>query len=149
MLLLLMLTLVPGRPPTTLPGRWQLRQVAFEARRVLTAPEQEQLNDSVTAVLNQELRRGQATSTLTLLPTGGYRYASARLGSPPTAENGLFRLVRDTLYVQPTAASALPPRQRVVRLTRRVLVLETPGGQPGSLVYRQERYRRVAVLTTY
>lgn len=146
LLLQLLQLLLPGWMPADAPrlaGRWQQRETSFVARNGLTAAQQEQLNDSLTADLNTQLRKGQATMTLTLDPAGNYRYARQAKRAAGSAVAGTWHLSRDTLYLRAqTASPALPPMLRVVRLTRRVLVLEFPIWKPADQVYQQVRFRR-------
>ncbi len=151
LLLAWLLPLLPGPPPAGPPvlpprlaGQWRQHAVAFMARRVLTAEQQAHLNDSTVALLNTQLRQGRAAIVLTLLPAGGYRYARTGPAGAPTSEAGTCRLRRDTLYLRPEAPAqpALPPALRVVRLGRRVLVLEFPFGDPADKVAEQLLFRR-------
>ncbi|WP_157887061.1 hypothetical protein [Hymenobacter sp. PAMC 26628] len=138
----------PAGPPQVLPprlaGQWRQHAVAFMARRVLTAEEQEHLNDSAVAVLNAQLRQGRAAIVLTLRPGGGYRYARAGPAGALAEEAGTCRFSRDTLYLRPAAGppALLPPALRVVRRGRRVLVLEFPFGDPVNKISEQLLFRR-------
>lgn len=140
-------TLVDPTPalPPQLAGQWQQHEVSFVARRVLTAEEQEYLNDSVTADLNTQLRQGQATILLALNTDGSYHYSRASRGITAASEAGTCRLSRDTLYLRPeahTAVGLLPPMLRVVRVSRRVLVLEFPFGSLANKMVQQQLYHR-------
>ncbi|MGY3089910.1 hypothetical protein ACVWYF_002958 [Hymenobacter sp. UYAg731] len=134
----------PHAAPVPLAGTWQQRQTAFVARREISHALQEQLNDSATAALNARLRRGQATIRLTLNPNGSYQRTQAGKGQEvPTTEAGTYRLGRDTLYLRAASPGpVLPSALRVVRLTRRVLVLEFLLWEPADAVFEQLEFRR-------
>jgi hypothetical protein len=112
---------------------------------VLTTEEQEQLNDSVTADLNTQLRHRQATILLNLSTDGSYHYSRASRGITVSSESGTCRLSCDTLYLRPeahTTVRLLPPILQVVRASRRVLVLELPCGGPATRAVQQQLYHR-------
>ena len=137
----------PRAAPVPLAGTWQQRQTAFVARREISHALQEQLNDSATAALNARLRRGQATIRLVLSPNGSYQRTQASKGQEvPATEAGTYRLGRDTLYLRAAGPNpvlpVLPPALRVVRLTRRVLVLEFLLWEPADAVFEQLEFRR-------
>lgn len=139
----LLATGLAGAAPVPLAGTWQQRQTVFVARRPISHGQQEQLDDSATAALNTQLRRGQTTVCLTLRPDGRYQRTQAAKGQEPATEAGRYRLSHDTLYLRPaTAPSALPAVVRVVRLTRRVLVLEFLLWEPADAVFEQLEFGR-------
>ena len=132
-----------GAVPGPLAGTWQQYQVAFVARREISHEQQQQLNDSATAALNARLRRGQATIRLTLNPNGSYQRTQTGKGQEPATETGTYRFGRDTLYLRTVGPNpVLPPVLRVVRLTRRVLVLEFLLWEPADAVFEHLAFRR-------
>ena len=132
-----------GGVPAPLAGTWHQCQTAFVARREISPALQEQLNDSATADLNTRLRRGQTRLTLVLDPSGRYHYCRRSAGSAADSLQGPYRVSRDTLYLGALpAGAALPPVLRVVRLTRRVLVLEFLLWDPADAVYEQLSFSR-------
>ena len=147
LLLLLVLATEPLRAqvPPALPGRWALQQIAYEARRPLSDSLQEQLFHSPAADTNIGITNGTLLLEVEFRANGSYTYTTSRQGQVVHSEQGRYEVRGGKLYSQTADTTATPlfDGQRIVQLTRRKLLLQSPFLDPALQLFEQLLYVRL------
>jgi hypothetical protein len=147
LLLLLVLAAEPLRAqvPPALPGRWALRQIAYEALRPLSDSLQEQLFHSPAADTNIGISNGELLLVVDFRPDGTYSYTTSRRSKAVHTERGRYEVRKGKLYSQATDTTAIPlfDGQEIVQLTRRKMLLQSPFLNPSLQLFEQLLYFRL------
>lgn len=141
---LLLAPAVRAQVPALLPGRWEVYELGFVAEALVPDSVREQLNDPQVADLNVAIMRGETHLVVEFRPDGTYEFVITRADQQVRKEAGTYALKNGQLL----AASAAPDgssfhAQRLVKLTKRTLVLAFPVGERLPGVREEIEYRRL------
>ena len=132
-----------GQVPALLPGRWEVYELGFLAEAVVPDSIRERLNDPQVADLNLAIQRGEAQLVVEFRANGTYQFTITQAGEQTRLEKGDYTLINNEI----SARSAAPDgssfhNQRLIKLTKRTLVLAFPAGSRLPGVMEEIEYRR-------